>query len=76
MTGVARVVFRAGRRVLRDAAAPFERTLSRRRLARTRAKKLRAEVRAAGATLRLTRTLPRCGWAGRASSAAERRGAA
>ena len=53
--------FRAGRHRLRDAKPPLVRTLSRRRLRRTAATRLRATVRTAAGTVRLTRTLPRCG---------------
>jgi YVTN family beta-propeller protein len=57
----ARVDFLFDRRsVARDASAPFERVISRRTLARTRARNLRART-AEGATLR--RPLPRCGLA-------------
>jgi DNA-binding beta-propeller fold protein YncE len=55
------VTFRAGRRALRDSSPPLARTLSRRALLRTRAKRLRAVVRTPRGVVRLTRTLPRCG---------------
>ncbi|HEX2085834.1 MAG TPA: hypothetical protein VHF89_09140 [Solirubrobacteraceae bacterium] len=55
------VTFRAGRHVLRDGRPPLARTLSRRRLLRTRARRLRATVATPTGRVRLTRSLPRCG---------------
>ncbi|HEV2811760.1 MAG TPA: hypothetical protein VGW10_00800, partial [Solirubrobacteraceae bacterium] len=55
------VVFRAGRHTLRDARPPLARTLTRRRLQRTRARRLTATVSTPAGRVRLTRTLPRCG---------------
>ena len=66
LRGAARAVtFVAGRRRLRDAKPPFARTLPRRALARTRARRLRAVVRTTSGRVRLSRTLPRCGLARR-----------
>lgn len=60
VTGVARVDFKAGRRLLRrDTAAPFAHVVGARVLARTRARELRAVVRGAQPAV-LARPLPRC----------------
>jgi YVTN family beta-propeller protein len=61
VAAVRRVTFRAGRWERRDARPPFARVLARRRLARTRAARLTATLRTAAGTVRLRRTLPRCG---------------
>ena len=60
---VRRINFKLDKRLARsDSTAPFARTIGRRKLSRTRARRLRAVVYAgAGRPAVLSRTLPRCG---------------
>jgi uncharacterized protein len=63
------VVFALGRRrVAVDRRPPFRRTIARRLLARTPARRLRAVVRRAGTRTVVTRSLPRCGLGARRRS--------
>ena len=61
LDGVYSVTFRAGRvRLASDTAGPFRRTVSARRLARARTRRLVAHVTTAAEPVALRRSLPRC----------------